>query len=57
MPGNQIVINGVVEYYVGYSRIEELLAWRDNHGTKEEMPLTSLQIIVSQSTVTSSVGR
>jgi hypothetical protein len=36
MPGNQIAINGVIEYYVGDSKMDELLAWLDNNGIKQE---------------------
>jgi len=36
MPGNQIVINGAIEYYVGDSKMDELLAWLDNNGIKKE---------------------
>lgn len=36
MPGNQIVINNSIKYYVGDSRMEDLLVWLDNNGTKQE---------------------
>jgi len=36
MPGNQIVINKGIEYYVGDSKMEELIAWLDNNGIKKE---------------------
>ncbi len=35
MPGNQIVINKIIEYYVGDSKMDELLAWLDNNGIKQ----------------------
>ncbi len=35
MPGNQIVINGGIKYYVGDSKMEELLAWLDGNGIKQ----------------------
>ena len=35
MPGNQIVINGVIKYYVGDSKMEELLTWLDSNGIKQ----------------------
>ena len=34
MPSNQIVINKAAEYYVGDSRMEELLKWLDINGFK-----------------------
>lgn len=34
MPGNQIVINKAIEYYVGDSKIEELLTWLNSNGVK-----------------------
>ncbi len=36
MPANQIVINRVIKYYVGDSKMDELLAWLDNNGIKQE---------------------
>ncbi len=36
MPGNQIVINKGIEYYVGDSKMEELLTWLDSKGIKKE---------------------
>lgn len=36
MPANQIVINKAIEYYVGDSKMEELLAWMDANGIKRE---------------------
>jgi hypothetical protein len=35
MPGNQIVINNAIKYYVGDSKIEELLTWLDSNGIKQ----------------------
>ena len=35
MPGNQIVINKAIEYYVGDSKMEELLMWLDSNGIKQ----------------------
>ena len=35
MPGNQIIINNAIKYYVGDSKMEELLAWLDNNGIKQ----------------------
>jgi len=35
MPGNRIVVNGAIEYYVGDSRMDELLAWLDHNGIKQ----------------------
>lgn len=35
MPGNQIVINKAKEYYVGDSKMEELLTWLDSNGIKQ----------------------
>jgi hypothetical protein len=35
MPGNQIVINKGIEYYVGDSKMEELIAWLDSNGIKK----------------------
>ena len=34
MPGNQIVINKGIEYYVGDSKMEELLSWLGENGVK-----------------------
>jgi len=34
MPGNQVIINNGIKYYVGDSKMEELLAWLDNNGVK-----------------------
>ena len=36
MPGNQIVINKGIEYYVGDSKMEELLTWLCRNGIKKE---------------------
>jgi hypothetical protein len=36
MPGNQVVINNGIKYYVGDSKMEELLTWLDNNGIKQE---------------------
>lgn len=35
MPGNQVVINNGIRYYVGDSKMEELLARLDNNGIKQ----------------------
>ena len=35
MPGNQIEINKAIEYYVGDSKMEELLTWLDSNGIKK----------------------
>jgi len=35
MPSNQIVINKTIEYYVGDSKMEELLTWLDSNGFKQ----------------------
>jgi len=35
MPGNPIVINKVIEYYVGDSKMEKLLTWLDTNGIKQ----------------------
>ena len=45
MPGNQVVINSAIKYYVGDSKMEELLAWLDSNGIKkgEENLLEFLQ--------------
>lgn len=34
MPSNQILINNAVEYYVGDSKIEELMEWLEKNGFK-----------------------
>ena len=34
MPGNQVVINNAIKYYVGDSKIETLLGWLDENGIK-----------------------
>jgi len=34
MPSNSIKINNSIEYYVGDSKMEELLAWLEENGTK-----------------------
>lgn len=36
MPGNIIVINGLIEYYVGDSKMDGLLEYLDEHGLKRE---------------------
>ena len=36
MPANQIIINNSIKYYVGDSRVEELITWLDNNGIKQE---------------------
>jgi hypothetical protein len=36
MPGNQIVINNAIKYYVGDSKMDELLMWLDSNGIKRE---------------------
>lgn len=36
MPGNQIVINKAIEYYLGDSKIEKLLTWLDSNGIKKK---------------------
>jgi hypothetical protein len=36
MPGNQVVINNGIKYYVGDSKMEELLAWLEINGIKQE---------------------
>ena len=35
MPGNQIVINNGIKYYVGDSKMEELITWLDSNGIKQ----------------------
>ena len=35
MPGNIITINSNKEYYVGDSKMDELLKWLDNNGLEE----------------------
>lgn len=35
MPGNIIIINGVAEYYIGDSKMDELIKFLDEHGIKE----------------------
>lgn len=35
MPSNQILINKLMEYYVGDSKMDELLKWLDKNGFKE----------------------
>ncbi len=35
MPSNQIIINKAEEYYVGDSKMDELLKWLDENGFKE----------------------
>lgn len=35
MPGNQIVINNAIKYYVGDSKMDELLLWLDSNGIKQ----------------------
>jgi len=35
MPSNQILINKALEYYVGDSRMEELLKWLNENGFKQ----------------------
>lgn len=34
MPGNTVLINGVIEYYVGDSKMDELLEYLDKYGSK-----------------------
>jgi len=34
MPGNTITINGAAEYYVGDSKMENLLTWLKKNGHK-----------------------
>jgi hypothetical protein len=36
MPGNIITINDSIEYYVGDSKMDELLEWLSENGFKEE---------------------
>ncbi len=36
MPANQVVINNGIKYYVGDSKMEELLSWLDRNGIKLE---------------------
>ncbi len=38
MPGNIVQINGSdeLEWYVGDSKMEKLLAWLNEHGSKEK---------------------
>jgi len=36
MPANQVVINNGIKYYVGDSKMEELLFWLDSNGIKLE---------------------
>ncbi|NQT05652.1 MAG: hypothetical protein HQ577_06545 [Dehalococcoidia bacterium] len=36
MPANQVVINNGIKYYVGDSKMEELLSWLDSNGIKLE---------------------
>lgn len=35
MPGNIITINGIIEYYVGDSKMDELIKYLDEYGTKQ----------------------
>lgn len=35
MPCNQITINNGIEYYVGDSKMEELLSWLNQNGVKQ----------------------
>ena len=35
MPGNQVVINSEIKYYVGDSKMEDLLTWLDSNGIKQ----------------------
>lgn len=34
MPGNEVVINGSIEYYVGDSKMPELMKWLKVNGFK-----------------------
>lgn len=36
MPGNIITINGVIEYYVGDSKMDRLIEYLDKYGTKQK---------------------
>ena len=36
MPGNIININSSIEYYVGDSKMDELMAWLNKNGFKDE---------------------
>ena len=40
MPGNQVIINKSIEYYVGDSKMQELLKWLDSNGIKQICFLT-----------------
>jgi len=35
MPANQVIINNAIKYYVGDSKMEELLTWLDSNGIKQ----------------------
>lgn len=36
MPGNIISINDAIKYYVGDSKMDDLVEWLDTNGFKEE---------------------
>lgn len=36
MPGNDVCINGVMNWYVGDSNMDELIEWLDKNGIKEK---------------------
>jgi hypothetical protein len=36
MPGNDVIINGSIFYYVGDSKMKELIKWLDKNGIKEK---------------------
>jgi hypothetical protein len=37
MPSNQIVINNGIKYYLGDSKMEELLSWLNKNGVKQDV--------------------
>jgi len=44
MPGNTILINGSIEYYVGDSKMDELIKYLNEHGTKQESEISTGKI-------------
>lgn len=43
MPGNMIVINGIISYYVGDSKMDDLIKLLDDIGLKQDFDPKHLQ--------------
>lgn len=41
MPGNDVSINNSIFYYVGDSKMDELIEWLDKNGIKEKGKCTN----------------